>query len=75
MTLIPSGLSSSFIHTTIFSRAAFVDPYTPRVQLGYCAVTDEMMQILAPAPAARISSIHSLMRKKVLLTFKSHILS
>ena len=75
LTLMPSDLSSSFIQMIIFSRAAFVDPYTPRVQLGCYAVTEEIMQILAPGPAARISSMHSLMRKKVLLTFKSHILS
>ena len=75
MTLMPSGLSSSFIHMIMFSRAALVDPYTPRAQVGYCAVTDEIMQMLAPAPAARISSRHSAIKKNVLLTFKSHILS
>ena len=35
LTLIPSTLSSSFIHFTMFSNAALVLPYTPMVQLGY----------------------------------------
>ena len=59
----------------MFSRAALVDPYTPRVKGGYCAEIEEVMQMFAPGPAARISSMHSVIKKKVLLTLILHIMS
>ena len=75
LTRMPSLLNSSFIHLIMFSSAALVDPYTPIVQLGIYPVTDDMIQTLASGPAAFSNSYPSLIRKKVLLTFKSHILS